>query len=131
MKTERKRNKGNPTLSMVFLQSFRFSVFLGKIFCFVCGENCLQLIVVCMRGVGKICAEGGESNGKTEKVAEIVDTQGFAFSVFHSVFHSVFPFRFSVLMVGKLSCVRACFPFSLPYPLPPYPVGCLTLQDGM
>jgi membrane protein DedA with SNARE-associated domain len=49
-----------------------------------------------MRGVGKICAEGWESNGKTEKVAEIVDTQGFAFSVFIPFFipffRSVFPF---------------------------------------
>jgi hypothetical protein len=63
---------------------------------FVCGENCLQLKVVCMRVcVKKICAEGGGSNGKTEKVAEIVDTQGFAFSVLLSVF---IPFFRSVFL---------------------------------
>jgi membrane protein DedA with SNARE-associated domain len=49
-----------------------------------------------MRGCGKNLCGGGESNGKTEKVAEIVDTQGFAFSVFIPFFipffRSVFPF---------------------------------------
>ena len=86
----------------------------------------------------KICAEGWESNGKTEKVAEIVDTQGFAFSVFLSVFRSVFRsvFPFKGEPVGGLweavwfSCVRVCGnSFHTPFLIPVF--ACLILQAGL
>ena len=87
----------------------------------------------------KICAEGWESNGKTEKVAEIIDTQGFAFSVYFPFFVPFFRFdgggngklstEWSLRHEGKLVGVRVCgHTFHTPFP---YPVGCLTLQDGM
>ncbi len=51
-------------------------------------------------GKGTLCVGGSESHGKTEKVAETVDTQGFGFSVCFSVFILFvfrFPFRFCPL----------------------------------
>jgi hypothetical protein len=59
---------------------------------------------------------GWETNGKTEKVVETVETQGFAFSVWFSVF---FPFSVPFLpFTGACGwSVDVCFPLSFPYPI--------------
>jgi hypothetical protein len=76
-------------------------------------------------GIVGVVGEGRKTNGKTEKMAETVDTQGFAFSVLFSVsvsvFRSVLPFKGEPVgglwEAGRLSCVCMCgygFPHTLP-----------------
>jgi len=82
--------------------------------------------------------KGGKQTEKRKEVAEAVDTQGFAFSVFLSVFRSVFRsvFPFKGEPVGGLweavwfSCVRVCGnSFHTPFLIPVF--ACLILQAGL
>jgi hypothetical protein len=90
----------------------------------------------------EICVEGGNQTEKTEKVAEIGATQGFAFSVFYSVFYSVFRSVFFPFcwwwgaFYGKLSAGGSCLReavcgHAFPFPFLILKAVYLTLQGGL